>query len=119
MWYRNCRVLGFDPFEKILSDIAKYFNEDDWRTVAETFNGDCTTQRKHRRAMRTDLQLVSFCLLFDILKISSGIYNFAIIILEQVPKENGVSLDKYGRVSLGQDNYLYLSRHYKGGQVIY
>ena len=61
MWKRNCTIMGVDPFDQILADIATYYNPDDWRSCAEAnIFQSCTTERKQRVAQRRGVNLVSW-----------------------------------------------------------
>ena len=61
MWMRLCKIENVDPFDKILSDIAKYYDPNEWRDYAdaEIFH-QASTERKHRQALRTGVKLVRF-----------------------------------------------------------
>ena len=52
--------MNVDPFEQMLSDIATFYDPNEWRSFAEAnvFNS-CTTERKHRLACRKGVNLVS------------------------------------------------------------
>ena len=59
MWHRHCKILKKDPFEEILSNIAMYYNSEDWRSfgdAAESFR--VSTEKKQRIACRKGVDLV-------------------------------------------------------------
>ena len=65
-WRRRCTILGTDPFDQILLDIANYYNVEEWRDFADANVFLCaSTEKKQRMALRKGVSLVSGCLLFE------------------------------------------------------
>ena len=61
MWTRICKINGVDPFQKILSDIAEFYDPNEWRDFADAeLFVQATTERKHRQALKKGVDLVSF-----------------------------------------------------------
>ena len=60
MWFRRCTNMGTDPFDQILSDIAEFYNPEEWKTYADVdVFKKCTTEKKQRAALRRGIDLVS------------------------------------------------------------
>ena len=59
MWRRRVKIAGDDPFDAILSDIATYYDSDEWRNYADgCIYARATTEKKQRKANHQGVNLV-------------------------------------------------------------
>ena len=59
MWRRRVKISGNDPFDAILSDIATYYDSNEWRNYADAcIYTTATTEKKQRKAYRQGVDLV-------------------------------------------------------------
>ena len=59
MWRRRVKIAGDNPFDAILSDIATYYDSDEWRNYADCcIYARATTEKKQRKANHQGVNLV-------------------------------------------------------------
>ena len=59
MWRRLCKLNGQDLFSQILTDIAKYYEPDHWKSFGvEADMIIATTEKKQRKCLRTGIDMV-------------------------------------------------------------
>ena len=59
MWRRRVKISGIDAFDAILSDIATYYDSNEWRNYADgCIYPTATTEKKQRKVNRQGVNLV-------------------------------------------------------------
>ena len=124
MWNRRVTILKADPFDQILRDISKFYDPNEWRSCGETdiFNL-CSTERKQRHMLRKGVNLVSLgfkALIQPNKNARLCINEFPVcLFVFQSSKQSGdsVQIDKQGRVVLGGNKFLILSKRLKRNKV--
>ena len=59
MWRRRVKIMGKDPFDQILADIATYYDSNEWRNYADgCIYASATTEKKQRKMFHQGVNLV-------------------------------------------------------------